>query len=63
VLVVLHDLGEARQHADRGVLLTEGRVHAAGPIADIVQPTRVREVYGVDMHSGGPTFRLPEEGS
>ena len=60
VLVVLHDLNETLQHADRAVLMDAGRVHAAGPVQDIVQAEPIRQVYGVDLREGGLRFQLPE---
>ncbi len=62
LLLVLHDLDEARKHADRGVLLEAGRVHLEGPIAEVVHADPIRRVYGVEVHEGGGLgFSLPEE--
>ena len=60
ILVVLHDLNETLQHADRAVLMSGGRVHAAGAVQDIVQSEPIRQVYGVDLCEGGLRFQLPE---
>ena len=61
VLVVLHELGEARAHADHAVLLDGGRVHCAGPAADVIAPDPVRSVYGVALvEGGGLGWSLPE---
>lgn len=46
VVVVLHDLGLAARRTDRVVLLSDGRVRADGPPADVLTPERVSEVYG-----------------
>lgn len=60
VLVVLHDLDEARAHADRAVLLQEGRVAAAGPVGEVVAAGPVGAVYGVELvEGGGLGWRLP----
>ncbi|RMI09331.1 ABC transporter ATP-binding protein [Cellulomonas triticagri] len=44
-VVVLHDLNLAARYCDRLVLLREGRVHAAGPVADVLAV--VPDVYGL----------------
>ena len=45
VLVVLHDLNLAASAADRLVLLSRGRVAAAGPPAEVLQEELLSEVY------------------
>lgn len=63
VVVVLHDLAEARTHADRAVLLHEGQVHSTGAVEDVVAPEPVRAVYGVHLQAGdGLGYRLPAPG-
>jgi iron complex transport system ATP-binding protein len=47
VVAALHDLSSAAAHADAVVVLSHGRVVAAGPTADTLTPALVREVYGV----------------
>jgi iron complex transport system ATP-binding protein len=60
ILVVLHGLGEARENADRAVLLSEGRVCQMGSVDEVVQREIIREVYGVDLVEGGAlSFTLP----
>lgn len=60
VLVVLHHLGDALRWADRALLLDAGQVVAQGPVAEVLSPHRVRQVYGVDMIPGAePGFALP----
>lgn len=44
-VVVLHDLGLAAAHADRIVVLAEGRVVADGPPADVLDADLLSEVY------------------
>ncbi|WP_313625167.1 ABC transporter ATP-binding protein [Achromobacter sp.] len=46
-LIVLHDLNVALQHADRAVMIHEGRMHAAGAPADVITPAALAAVYGV----------------
>ena len=48
VVAALHDLSSAAAHADAVVVLSHGRVVAAGPTADTLTPALVREVYRVD---------------
>lgn len=47
VLAALHDLNLAAQHCDHVVLLSRGRVVAAGPVADVLVPDVVDPVYEV----------------
>jgi iron complex transport system ATP-binding protein len=61
IVVVLHHLDEALQFADRCALIKAGQLLAHGVTAEIIEPQRVRTVYGVEMiHGGGLGFRLPE---
>jgi len=48
VLAVLHDLALARHFFPRLVLLDGGRVVADGPPRQVLEPDRVRAIYGVD---------------
>lgn len=57
ILVVLHGLLEARQYAERAILLQEGRVHEFGPVEYVLRPEAVQEVYGVQMKEG-PSFHF-----
>jgi iron complex transport system ATP-binding protein len=47
-LVVTHDLTLAARFCDRLALLADGRVLAAGPPAEVLDPQRLREAYGVE---------------
>ena len=61
ILIVLHGLSEARILAHDGVLLENGRVHTAGTIQEVIRPTPIRAVYGVEITEGeGLGFHLPE---
>jgi iron complex transport system ATP-binding protein len=68
VLVVFHDLNLAGQSCDELVLLSRGRVAAAGSPDDLLASPVVREVYGVDLvalphpTSGRTAVLLPEVG-
>jgi iron complex transport system ATP-binding protein len=46
--MVLHDLNQACRYADHLVALRGGRVHAAGPPAEIVDAAFVQDVFGLD---------------
>jgi iron complex transport system ATP-binding protein len=50
VVMVLHDLNQACRYADHLVAVRDGRVHAAGLPADVVDAAFVRDVFGVDVH-------------
>ena len=47
VLVSLHDLGLAVRHCTRLLLLSEGRLVADGPPAEVMTPERIAEVFGI----------------
>ena len=48
VVAALHDLTSAAAHADAVVVLSHGRVVAAGPTAETLTPTLIRQVYGIE---------------
>ena len=47
-LVVSHDLALAARFCDRIAILSEGRVLAAGPPRDVLDPARLREAFGIE---------------
>jgi iron complex transport system ATP-binding protein len=47
VVAAMHDLALAASHADHVVVLSEGRVVAAGPTAGTLTPGLIHDVYGV----------------
>lgn len=49
VIVVLHDLADARSTTDRAILLKEGRIAEHGTTTEVVAPDPIREVYGVEL--------------
>jgi iron complex transport system ATP-binding protein len=49
VVVVAHDLSLAATHADRLVVVAEGRVAADGPPTEVLTPDLVRSVWGLDV--------------
>jgi len=46
VLAVLHDVNQAVGYATHVALLREGRVLAQGPVAEVLTPGRLEELYG-----------------
>lgn len=60
IVMVLHDLGLAARYSDHLIALYSGQIHAAGPPAEVVTPSTMREVFGVyaqvipDPVSGAP---------
>jgi iron complex transport system ATP-binding protein len=65
VLAVFHDLNLAGSWCDRIVALHGGRVAAEGPPEEVITPSFLRSVYGVeaqvstDRATGRPTVVLP----
>jgi iron complex transport system ATP-binding protein len=49
LVVVLHDLADARRITDRALLLKEGHVAKHGNTEDVVAPEPIRAVYGVRL--------------
>jgi uncharacterized protein (TIGR03067 family) len=61
--LVLHDLNQAAEVADRVVLLSRGRVHATGTPAEVFTEDTLSEIYGIriavdlDPQTGRPHTR------
>ncbi len=49
IVVVLHDLADARSTTDQALLLKEGRVVERGRTEDVIAPDPIRAVYGVKL--------------
>ena len=49
-VAALHDLNLAATYCEHVLVLSRGRLAAAGPPADVLTPALVRDVYGVDAH-------------
>ncbi|AXK44281.1 ABC transporter ATP-binding protein [Brachybacterium saurashtrense] len=47
--IVLHDLDHAARVADRAVLLHQGRVHAAGEVAEVLTSAHLSYVYDIPL--------------
>lgn len=45
VLMILHDFNQVTGYADRVVLLRKGAVFASGPVADVMQPALLSELF------------------
>ena len=62
VVMVLHDLNQAARHADRLVVLQEGRIVADGAPREVLTASMLSEVFGLDSVivddpvSGRPMF-------
>jgi len=52
VVCATHDLNLAAHFADRGVLLDDGAVRAAGAVGEVLRPEILRGVYGDDIWVG-----------
>ena len=64
VVVVLHDLALAMNHADRVLVLERGRLVADGPAAEALAPAVIAQVWGVEAHwLGEPGARALVTGS
>jgi iron complex transport system ATP-binding protein len=50
VAVVLHDLNLAAMYCDRLALLSQGRLHAAGPPSEVLAYRDLCAVYGTDLY-------------
>jgi iron complex transport system ATP-binding protein len=48
IVMVVHDLNHATRHAQHLIALRDGRIAAAGPPAEVVTPTLLRDVFGVE---------------
>lgn len=48
VVVVLHDLALAMNHADRVLVLDRGQLVADGPAADALAPAMIAQAWGID---------------
>jgi iron complex transport system ATP-binding protein len=62
VLAILHDLNLAAMVADTIVVLSKGRIVAAGAPADVITEAMLAEVYGIRLaieQRGGRIFVLP----
>lgn len=47
--LIVHDLDLALKYCDRVVMLSDGKVHAAGETSEVLTPENVKAVYGIDI--------------
>ncbi|HEX6240784.1 MAG TPA: ABC transporter ATP-binding protein, partial [Polyangiales bacterium] len=52
LVCVLHDLSDVLRHADRALLLSQGRSVGFGVTREVLSEERIRAVYGVHSHAG-----------
>jgi iron complex transport system ATP-binding protein len=50
VVMVVHDLNQACRYADHLVAMRDGRLHASGPPAEVVDAALIAQVFGVSAH-------------
>lgn len=50
IVAALHDLTLIDAFADKVAILAEGRLHAFGPPCETLSTTKVRDVFGVELH-------------
>jgi iron complex transport system ATP-binding protein len=50
LVLVLHALDEALEHADHALLIADGAVARSGPVREVVSADPVRAVYRVELH-------------
>jgi iron complex transport system ATP-binding protein len=59
IVLVVHQLDDALRHADRALLLDDGRRVAYGASAEVIRGEHVARVYGVELvEAGAIGFRL-----
>ena len=61
IIVVLHDLADARSTTDRALLMKEGRVVERGETSAVVAPEPIRAVYGVRLIENARIGFEPDE--
>lgn len=60
VLIALHDLNLAARYANRLIVLSGGRVYAAGPPDAVLTERMLRQVYGVEARVSLDTDGVPQ---
>lgn len=48
VFIALHDLNQAMRFADQAMVIENGRLRGAGPVAEVITPALLREVYRIN---------------
>ena len=47
IAIAIHDLGAAVRYADQAIVLSQGTVTATGPVAEVLTPAKIEEVFRV----------------
>ncbi|MDO4179075.1 MAG: ABC transporter ATP-binding protein [Phascolarctobacterium sp.] len=55
IVMVLHDLAQALEVSDRIIVIKDGKKYAEGDPEEVISPSMLREVYGVE----GELIKLP----
>ncbi|WP_068470118.1 ABC transporter ATP-binding protein [Candidatus Protochlamydia phocaeensis] len=58
IVTAVHDLLAAQRFCDRLAILNQGKCVATGAYADIVTPSLLRDIFGVQWEQGGAYFEL-----
>ena len=48
IIVAVHDLGAAKRYCDQLLVLNKGKCVAAGSFTEVITPTLMQEVFGID---------------
>lgn len=56
VVAVMHDLNLAAAFCDHLIFIKQGRLHAAGPTAEVLESGSLQEVFGVNARVGWDDF-------
>jgi len=59
VLIALHDLNHALRYCANALVISDGRMLACGPTADVITPRMLRDVYRVDARIESCTLGRP----
>ena len=51
VMSVVHDLSLARRYGTHAILMDHGKTVSQGPVADVMTPENLQQVYGMDVYA------------
>lgn len=60
IVVAMHDLGHALRHADQAMVIDRGGLVACGPTSQVVVPSLLRQVFGVETRIECCSAGLPQ---
>ncbi len=46
---IIHDIDMAMRYCDKAVILSKGKIIAAGSVEDVITPENIKNAYGVDV--------------